>query len=195
MPGREHSAGTGPGCGPVELPVFEQTFHSFTPVEQRLSGRPYFPIAQGSTRFPSADDVSGFEVLTPTASPPGRPLQDVLVSGAGTGDVLVTLLYASKPVGDEETLPEFLARDGVVMNEKPVSGIGAADDVVAEIQDRAFVVMIGPHEAALVHADPVGSNDVRPYNLYWSDGLRDLSISGVLPPENVIEMARSLYCA
>jgi hypothetical protein len=184
------------GCGPAKLPALPDGFERFTPVEERMSNPPSFPIVRGMTRVSSVDTVSGFDGLTPTASPPGLSLQDVLVSGLGTDadPYLLVLLYAEKPVGDEETLPEFLGRGGVFVEQKLESEMGQAADVVAELDDRAVVVQVGPHEAALVHADPVESNEIRPYQLYWSDGERDWSIGGVVPPEQVIDLARSLYC-
>jgi len=67
-------------------------------------------------------------------------------------------------------------------------------DVVEAVGVRALVVKVGIHDAALVHADPVGSDETRPYNLDWNDGERDWYVSGVVAPQDLVAFARDLYC-
>lgn len=184
------------GCGPVELPPLRAEFHEFTPIEERMSDRPFLPILATSTLVSSLDDVTGFAPLTPGAAPGDLPLQAIALSGAGTDvDANVTLLYAPTPVGREEVLPDFLRRDGIAVIQRPAGDErGTAADVVAEVGGRAVVVPVGKHDAVLVHGEPVGDDRTRPYGLHWSDGIRDWSVSGIAAPEDLISFGRSLYC-
>jgi len=185
------------GCGPAALPPLPSGFHEFTPIEERLSGRPYFPMLTNASLISALDQVVGFAPLTPVTTPGDLTLQAIVLSGSGADAEAqhVALLYAPSPVGEDEVLPDFLARGGVVVIQKPVGDdSGSAADVVAELEERAVVVMVERHDAALVHGDPVGNNATRPYGLHWSDGDRDWSVSGVTTPEELISFARELYC-
>lgn len=193
----EHAQAVLEGCGSVVLPMLPPDFHDFTPIELRLSGRPYPPLLANTTLIASLDEATGFAPLTPATAPGDLPLQAIALSGSGggAGEAHVGLLYASSPVGEDETLPDFLARGGVVVIEKPAGDDrGTAADVVAEVGARAVVVKLGKHDAALVHGDPVGSNETRPYGLHWSDGELDWTITWVAAPEELISFARELYC-
>jgi hypothetical protein len=178
------------GCGPLALPTLPPEFEDFTPIEDQI-GRPHWPLGSHSKRINSPDEVVGFDPLMPSSAPGDLPLQAMLVNQGGD---YLTLLYAPDPVSAKEILPEFLARGGIVVNEKAVSGLSNAATVVSEIGLRAAVVEVGPHDAALVHADPIWSNETRPYSLYWDDGVRDWNVMGVTAAENLISFARDLHC-
>lgn len=56
------------------------------------------------------------------------------------------------------------------------------------------MVLVGPYQAVAVHADPMVSNDIRPWAINWSDGMHDFELIGLATPEELIGFARSLYC-
>jgi len=187
------------GCEPAVMPTVTKAFDAFTPASQQRSQPSEVPILEGKTRVARVGDLAlagGFSVKAPRAEPPGRQLQDVLVSGEGSAaePYFVALYYAAKPLGASESVRDFLARDGIFVTQKYAGDAGTADDVVSELGDRAVRVKVGPYDAALVHGDPIGSDDVRPYSLYWSDGTYDWSVIGRAAPEQVMDVGRSVAC-
>ena len=62
-------------------------------------------------------------------------------------------------------------------------------------QGDAFLeAQVGRIEAALIHQDPTNESQVRPNALYWSDGMRDMSIVAVAKSNVVIDLGRWLAC-
>lgn len=181
------------GCAPVELLVSLPESDAFTPMDERLTGRPYLPLLAETSDAPSGTTEGSLEAEVPPVAPANLPLQATVQSGTEIGAEHVTLLYAATPVDPDETLPDFLGRGGVVVIQKPTGGAGAAMDVVEAVGVRALVAKVGIHDAALVPADPVGSGETRPYNLYWNDGERDWYVSGVVAPQDLVAFAL-LYC-
>lgn len=129
--------------------------------------------------------------LEPSAEQAGRPLQLILVSRAP--DAYVALIYSAKRISDSDTIEELFNAGGILVVQAVPTGRDG-DSMKENVGKRASLVEVGPYRAALVHAEPWVSG-VRAYNLYWSDGKHDWSIQGATAtPEEVIDLARSLYC-
>lgn len=180
-----------PGCGSVELPPLG-------PEEAYVPGRlvPLPRVLAAGEIVASIDTVRsrGFDALLPDDLPVGLLLQVISVEpGAFAAVNEVRLYYAPTPIGETTRLTDVIAEGGMLIVQRRAAGVDAAL-VQEEIGDRALIVDVGPHDAALVWADPLAKG-VRPYNLYWSDGERDWSlIAGLTTPESVVAVARSIYC-
>lgn len=68
-----------------------------------------------------------------------------------------------------------------------------ADDVIAQVGDRAVKVQIGEYEGALVWADPDGLG-ARPHHLYWSDGAYNYALIAVRGPQRMVQLGREYVC-
>lgn len=105
------------------------------------------------------------------------------------------ILYLSpEPVGGD--ILDFTESGGVILVQARSSGIDA-EFVAAQIADtgrKHSFIELGPHRAIMYLADPVARDDLRPWHLYWSDGVRDWSLQGAVDPIALIELARSMYC-
>ena len=177
------------GCGAAERPVFDDT--SFTPYETRFGYGPRLTIRERGEPLRELSDyrVDGHTAVMLNSAPGGRTLRLAMAGNDGG----LALLLSAVAVRLDATLEDFWATGGIVLGQRPGTGHDA-ESVVADVGGRAVVVLIGPHPAALVHADPVDVDGTRTYNLYWSDGRLDLSLIGNAQPETIIELARTLYC-
>lgn len=93
---------------------------------------------------------------------------------------------------DAETVVDLVSRGGVYVFQQGARGIDAAV-VLDTVGSRGGGLTVGPYMAALVHGDPE-RNGVRPFGLYWSDGVRNWSVRGGVSGEDLVAFARSLYC-
>lgn len=179
------------GCGPSAAPAIDE---HFAPVAGRF-GPARWPSIRTADRRAVADPrtarVAGAPPLIPVVPSEVGWLQLALAELDGG----LTMYYAQAPVGGAETIAEFLARGGLAVTQRPTAGRDRASDVVADVGSRAGLVSLAGHTAALVHADPLLRDDFRAYHLYWSDGMRDWTVQGVVQrPEVLIDIARSMYC-
>lgn len=186
-----------PGCGPSVAPELPA---DFTPLEHQLSAPSvddYPPII--STGRAVRDVGEAKDAFPPLIVPPARigeaDVQLILVESTVVGRRSgVRVYYASDPVGATEPLPLFVKRGGVLVGQRPTDGRDA-ERVKETLGERAAIIAIGPHQAALVHADPTEPSNSRAYHLYWSDGILDWTvIAGVEGPEGLIDFVRSMYC-
>lgn len=178
-------AGSG-GCEQAIEPSFATD--KFTPFEGRLSPPPLRPILSGGVILPV---VPGDRSVTPY-----RPLVVRLLQGTPTmvllgSEGLLQIFFGVEPVGNEMTLEEFMVRGGVHVAQQPSFGVDAGT-VVETVGDRATVLWVGDHDAAIVHGDPMAGG-TRTYSLYWSDGERFVTVAGT-DAITVIDAARSMYC-
>lgn len=181
------SAVGSPGCAAAGEPVFAST--SFTPVAGRLTS-PMFPTFGSMGAVPAqtaaaATDFPGFVI------PPGLTARFVIHFGQAAGSAMLVL--SPGPLSADDTVVDLVRAGGLEIVRQP-RGNGAAADVIAAVGPRAAPLKVGPYDGAIVHGDPIGSDDVRPYELHWSDGSNDFMIYGRLPAGDVIRTARSLYC-
>jgi hypothetical protein len=135
----------------------------------------------------------GLDVLLPSEVPQGLSLRAITVQTdvAGAFDDL-RLYYSPEPVDVTTTLSDVIAAGGMLLLEGTDDGMDA--ETVATEVDRAVIVKVGPHDAALIWGDPV-HHGVRAYSLFWSDGERDFAVrSGFPTPEIAVSVAQSLYC-
>lgn len=107
-------------------------------------------------------------------------------------------VYYGRALTEADTYQTYVADGGIVLQQ----AIGGHHDAAYWLE--AFrdigrdslppVVLVGPYQAVAVHADPMVSNDIRPWAINWSDGMHDFELIGLATPEELIGFARSLYC-
>jgi hypothetical protein len=135
--------------------------------------------------------ASDFMLQRPTTSLPSRLL---LASIEGGAVEEVVQVFSPQAVAADATVADVIDDGGVFLIQHPANGDDAAS-VKQEVGDRAYIVSVGPYDAALVWADPFFEGDKRSYNIYWSDGTYDFSvIAGLDTPEESLTFAMSLYC-
>lgn len=172
------SAQAADGCDPNVGPIAES--NQFTPSEARLSHLPEFPI----NALGQAASATGTRM-------DGMPLR----WKAGDGDRSSYQYFLERPLDDELTVPGFRAAGGIQLDRDAVTDGDpyTADDVIAQVGDRAVKVQIGDHEGALVWADPE-SNGARPHHLYWSDGTYNYALIAVRGPQRMVQLGREYVC-
>lgn len=114
---------------------------------------------------------------------------------AGDGDSSIYQYFLDRPLDDQITVPEFRSEGGIEVDRDVVTDDDpyGADDVIAQVGDRAVKVQIGEYDGALVWADPE-SNGARPHHLYWSDGTYNYALIAVRAPERMVQLGRELVC-
>ena len=182
------SAVGSPGCASATEPVFASM--SFTPLAGRLTTPLYPTFASMGAEVPnqavlSATGLAGFAI------PPGLTAQYVVHFGLSGAAVMV--IYSPTPLPADATIVELVRAGGLEIVRQP-PGNGSAADVISAVGARAASLKVGPYDAAIVHGDPIGSDDARPYELDWSDGSNDYMVYGGQPAVAVIGAARSFYC-
>lgn len=182
------SAVNAPGCGAATAPTFAS--ESFTPVAGQLTSAIY-PTFQ--SQGAAMADQSGVAAvgLSGVAVPPG--LAPLFIIRFGPSNNATMIVYSSSALPAQATVVDLARAGGLEISRQP-AGNGSAADVLGAVGDRAVALKVGPYDAAIVHTDPVGSDDIRPYELHWSDGTSDYMVFGSLPAVEVIDTARSLYC-
>ena len=175
-----------PGCGRVPAGSITES-QAFVPGNLQkgpMKGdAPVNPSGKGAT-------VPKRAGLAP-ATLGGQPLSYVRPLGRG-----VKLYYLTGGIDAEMTSTEFLAAGGLRLEHQPREDMSdtAAGIVLATAGDRAIAVAIGPYEGALVWADPTPLTELRTHNLYWSDGVEEYAIIGVLGPEAIVNLGRNVVC-
>lgn len=176
----------------------------FTSVSTQF-GSPVSPPIGAMGKETSSEALAALGAQAPSvAPPPGLSLQLVLTMEEdfeldGRPELVVRNFYSSEPVDLAEPLPSFYSKGGVLLTQ--VDTIGKdADRTLAELRENGRTplpptVAISQYEAVLIHSDPLMSDDLRPFHLYWSDGTYDLSLIGNANPVLLVNTARSLHCA
>jgi hypothetical protein len=188
-----------PGCGAASAPVADD---SFTPVEQMLTQPREVSIMFFKVRLGSIEEaVIPFDPLLPRTAPAAGPLQATLTESdpaVRESERSIMLVYSPNPLADNDTFASLMAGGGLTISQRaqlPLEGPDRAAQVINEVGKRGAFVAVGPHRAAWIHGDPVLRNEIRPFALYWNDGVRDWVIqSGRKDPAEVINVARSIYC-
>jgi hypothetical protein len=182
------ASGSGEGC--VVFEGVDSPAGTAEPVTPRSGWPIRRPLASLSS-WPAADAPTDFAALDVPPSVEDLALQATLSTGVGA-DQSVISVYAATPLTSTETIVDLLSRGGVTVLQRQAAGQDASL-VVETVGSRAATVRIGPYVGALVHADPLPTG-ARSWNLYWSDGARDLSIEGGVSSGTVVALARSFYC-
>lgn len=190
------SLGSTPGCGPAQ-PVAEKD-QSFTPWEGRFGYAPERPLARTGTLVEanSVADLLPFRPATPELRPPvqAQLFQNVDdFNGDGLTEPGVVSYYSTSPWSNHTGFSAFIEGGGVIFSQRQAGGFDA-ELIVSQVGSRATLVQIGPHTAALTHADPISDKGTRPYYLTWSDGTTDAQLIADLPATELIDAARSIYC-
>jgi len=191
------SATLGPGCGPSDALVMEA---DFTPFAHQLSAPDPadYPAIAGSgikVADPSEAQQRFLDFLMPPRQVAESQMQLILVDDVERGvDPGVRVYYGPSSIVPGESLPLFVKRGGILVRQELAKGQDAGV-VVETLGKKTALIALGPHQAAVVNADPSEPSDLRPYHLYWSDGVRDWTIiAGVADARTVIDFARTLYC-
>lgn len=167
-----------PGCDKRVGPIAES--NRYTSNESRLSHLFEFPITDFGQAATSSDKRID-----------GLPLR----WEAGEGDEASYQYYLAGELDRRLTVPGFRAAGGIQLDREAVTDGGpyTADDVIAQVGDRAVRVQIGDFDGALVWADPE-SNGARPHHLYWSDGAYNYSLIAVRGPQRMVQLGREFVC-
>ncbi len=145
-----------------------------------------------------ANEIS---VLWPAIAPAGLPLRLALLSPAGKGvpaqDQLLYLVY-SPTMANQPAVTTVLLDGGWILAEGlPQSR--AADSIVQQLEmtgagGHVKVVIVAGMRVAVVHADPIDQSGNRHWGLYWSDGIRGMSLQAMDNPDRLLQYVRTLYC-
>lgn len=179
------------GCGPGSAPPADD---DFVPIENRLGAPVYPPIEAFGSRVDSFAEVGGeIRALEPGFLPDDLRHRAIFSDTGGTGWAAV--MYAS-PKAVAGTYVDVMAAGGVMIAQQKTRGQDAAQVLATldEAGQQSSLIDIGPHQAVIHHGDPVGTNDVRPWLIYWSDGMRDWEVAGAGDPATLIDIARSIHC-
>ncbi|MEO6579254.1 MAG: hypothetical protein ABIO99_10200 [Candidatus Limnocylindria bacterium] len=193
----EAGAPVAEGCRPAETPADDPVFASvderFGPMVASPGGR---DVSDFGIRVDSLDEVPPpASVLLLGRIPSDLANELVLYEPGDVGTRWTVVMYLSpKPVAG--TIADVMAAPAVQIVQKEATGQDA--QVVAAALDestqRYSIIKVGAFDALVHHADPVGTDDVRPWHIYWSDGVRDWSVVGNRDPVELIDLARSIYC-
>jgi len=182
------SAAPSPGCLPAAAPVFAD--NSFTPVEGTYTV-PQYPSFESMGASPATAAAVAASGIANAQLPAGQAARFVVNFGPDGRSVMLVSAPGQLPA--QATVVDLARAGGMEIVRQP-AGNGSAAEVLAAVGARAVPLKIGAFDAALVHADPVGSDDLRPYELHWSDGANDFMVYGVVPPTDVIATGRALAC-
>jgi hypothetical protein len=171
------AAQTSDGCSPDVGPITES--QSFTPYDARLSHLPDSAIASLGHADSSDERIDGL------------PLR----WSAGDGPRASYRYFQRDEIDRGETVADFMAAGGIQLDRDAVADGDpyTADDVIAQVGERAVNVQIGDYDGALVWADPE-SNGARPHNVYWSDGTYNYTLRAVRGPQRMVQLAREYVC-
>ena len=98
-----------------------------------------------------------------------------------------------------QSLTDMIASGDWVLSEMPAergqdaAAVESALDSISRT-DHYQRIAIASYRAVLVHQDAIDDAGNRPYGLYWSDGIRDLSVQVLADPNGLIDFARAFYC-
>lgn len=177
-------------CGPGFEPSFTDT--SFARVEDRLTSAVHPPLAAVANLNVDLEQLAVAQVMRQPTRAPGSV--QLVVGFGDAADPSIIVYYAKDPLDPSATFVDFLRTGGIAYARQPAAG-GNATGVIASVGMRAVAVRIADYDGAIVHADPVETNDLRFFELHWSDGQSDFTVYGNVSGATAIDVARSIYCA
>jgi hypothetical protein len=173
------------GCRPSAVGVLHDD--GFVPISEQFSP-PQHPIGAGWVQIGNVSNARvGYVPLLPKVAPAGRTLQFLLASGHS-----VFAAYSHAPATRTLTDAMFMASAGILVLESPDAGQDGRF-VLNHLKRNRWPVAVGPYVGALVWGDEVAEG-VRPFGLYWADGVRQWIVRGTGSPDELIDLARSIYC-
>ena len=146
--------------------------------------------------------VAFIQPVMPSAAPVGLPQRlMILAPWSDAGQTAETRLLVVWGLEDSQgqTLTNIVASGDWVLSEMPAdrgqdaAAVESALDSIAK-SDHYRRVAVASYTAVLVHQDAMDISGSRPYGLYWSDGIRDLSVQALADPNELIDFARTFYC-
>lgn len=176
------SAASQPGCEPVTSPVTES--QQFTPAELQRSRMfdPRLPAGQPGAESAVVAMAGKSSTLLPTH-------QFDLINESGE----VYSYYLDQPI-EGLRVSEFIKAGGVQVHREPMTEpTSFASFLIETLGDRATPVEVGPHQGALIWADPDVSG-TRTHNLYWSDGKDNYALIVDLSANETLNLGRALVC-
>lgn len=187
----------GPGCGPSSTVTMSDD--NKPPITGFRGPSTKGPLTGLAVTWDDAR-VQPISAMSPPTSPPSTTLKASLLTAWADGptkDTRFVQVFAQGSV-DGLNIWEILDAGGWIVSEGPIGG-GNAPSVKAALDavgngGQSATVEIGPNQGLLVHQDAVGSLTSRPYGLYWSDGVRDVSIQAETTSDAIVTFARSMYC-
>ncbi|MGI8658165.1 MAG: hypothetical protein ACR2K4_05255 [Candidatus Limnocylindria bacterium] len=196
--------GTATGCG--DVPELVDLAEPDLVQAQRGPGLDGIPaiLDLGGRLVDVATIPADIPIQLPSMAPEGRAAQAALLmdhdlNGDGSPEWIVEVFYGSRPPAEGEIHEAYLDADGLYFRQQRSIGLDA-EELLAQLKDQGRrplppVVAVGPYQAVAIHADPLLRNDLRPWHLYWSDGVSDFTIQGDVDVAELVRMARSLYCS
>lgn len=193
------TATAAPGCGPAEAVRLDERF---TPLDRMLTRPTQIPILSDGKVRPGPPDPAAIAAAGLTDLPAALDGQVVMASYVGSGEGAgLSAYYGTGSIGPADTFADVLARGGIMVIERPTVGKDAhvVDASLQAMGSWAGIMRVGSHDAAVVHADPIDtsvlSEGVRPYYIYWSDGVHDWEMRAGTPDAGrAIEAARTIAC-
>jgi hypothetical protein len=177
------------GCGPISLGI---AYDPYATPGTQYGWPPELALADLGTVVEDFGDVTarGYRPLRPP-DPAARPLRLILVQAEVDA---VALVYSPVPVAASDTNADLLAKGALVLTQRPFAGQDA-DFVLRVVPMDDWRVELGPYPGALVLGSPTAAG-IRPFGLYWADGDREWILHGGGParPEDLVDLARSIYC-
>ena len=173
-----------PSCSTLPEGVLVES-NEFTPFESRRSRLPDLPLNPRG--------------VTPATVPVDARVPGDVLDGLGrqwtvvTQDAAVYQYFGRALIGADVTPSSFLSAGGVQYEREPAGTGSFAAYLLASAGDRAVSVAIGPHEGALVWADPRADGS-RSHNLYWFDGTHNHAVIADRTAVEVVNIGRSIAC-
>jgi hypothetical protein len=183
------SAGAPAGCGPSDLGALKD--EGYTRFGEGFGrNEPNLGVAGNVLSSVAEATPTRYTVLLPKTLPGNRPLGLILWQ---PGAEQLGLIYSSEPVSIETTNSALHKSGGMALTQRPFNGQDA-EFVLENALRNKWLVEVGPHPAALVWGSEVAAG-VRPFGLYWADGVREwILIGNPERPEDLVDFARSIYC-
>lgn len=173
------------GCGPAEAPKLGQ--HN-VPIEMRMGSPIRPPILSGKEVSAQAARDAGYTATLPTDTAG----LDLRYRATVTGDLVS--YFADSRIGEEDTTLDLMKSGGMMVVERPTSGVDLATRAEVVLGDDGASVAVGSTIATMILGDEWASG-VRPYFLFWTDRGSDWTlIAGLDDPAAVIDVARSIAC-
>lgn len=178
------TAAEAPECSQIARDAISES-SEFTPFEARLSFLPEVPINPSGKASLDAGDAA-----VPANALDNLSLQLVV----GDESTLVGQYFLDRSIEPQMTTSSFLDAGGIQFARGLMPNQDSfASYLIATAGKRAVPIQIGKYQAALVWADP-DINGVRSHNLYWADGAYEYQLIAVRPPEDLVNLGRSLVC-
>jgi hypothetical protein len=118
-------------------------------------------------------------------------------SSGPIADTKLILVYSSSSIAGEIQTEMVSSGSWIVTEGRPAGQDAAAVQAAAQRigrMDLTASVAVASSPGTLVYQDPIDEAGSRPFELYWSDRRRDMSIQAVASPDAIGNLARAFYC-